>query len=124
VSKICYYVLQQGGQWKIKIGGKHYGPYKSRTDAINVAVATANKVGITHHDGAKVLVESTVTDRWHTEWASGKDSLPPKAWQYWPPLRAFLLAVLSTIRKGLQSHFSPSRPIDMAGCASVEVLAP
>jgi len=36
VSKICYYVLQQGGQWKIKIGGKHYGPYKSRTDAIEV----------------------------------------------------------------------------------------
>ena len=57
MSKICYYVLQQDGQWKIKIGGKHYGPYKSRTDAINVAVATANKVGMTHHDGAKVLVE-------------------------------------------------------------------
>ena len=79
MSKIRYYVLQRDGQWKIKIGGKHYGPYKSRTDAINVAVATANKVGMTHPDGAKVLVESTVADRWHTEWASGKDSLPPKA---------------------------------------------
>ena len=79
MSKIRYYVLQLDGQWKIKIGGKHYGPYKSRTDAINVAVATANKLGMTHPDGAKVLVESKVADRWHTEWASGKDSLPPKA---------------------------------------------
>jgi len=79
VSKIRYYVLQRDGQWKIKIGGKHYGPYKSRTDAINVAVVTANKVGMTHPDGAKVLVEGTVADRWHTEWASGKASLPRKA---------------------------------------------
>ena len=74
MSKIRYYVLQRDGQWKIKIGGKHYGPYKSRTDAINVAVATANKVGMTHPDGAKVLVESTVADCWHTEWASGAPS--------------------------------------------------
>jgi Uncharacterized protein conserved in bacteria (DUF2188) len=77
MSRIGYYVVRQGDEWRIKIGGKHYGPYSSQREAFDVAVATANKVGMTHRDGAKVLLQSTTGHQWLTQWTYGKDPFPP-----------------------------------------------
>ena len=78
MARTIYYVVQHEGEWKIKLGDKHHGPYDTQAAAIRVAVDTANKEGKTNPDGAQVLVQSTTNHQWRTEWTYGHDPYPPK----------------------------------------------
>lgn len=52
----AYFVVQHQGVWKIRYSGAHFGPYRSRTDAIRVAISTAKEAGERGHD-SQVLVQ-------------------------------------------------------------------
>jgi hypothetical protein len=76
MARAHYYVVLHEGEWKIKLDGTHYGPYKTQREAIQAAVATANKAGAQGHD-AQVLVQGE-NHQFRTEWTYGHDPYPPK----------------------------------------------
>jgi hypothetical protein len=76
MARAHYYVVLHEGEWKIKLNGEHYGPYKTQREAIQVAVDVANKSGIQGHD-AQVLVQGE-NHQFRTEWTYGHDPYPPK----------------------------------------------
>lgn len=76
MARAQYFVVLDGGQWKIKHEGQHYGPYVSQKAAISVAVDTAHKAGQEGHD-AQVLVQGE-DHRFRTEWTYGHDPYPPR----------------------------------------------
>lgn len=43
-SRDQYFVVLHDSQWKIKLAGKYYGPYRTQADAIVEAVSTAKKM--------------------------------------------------------------------------------
>ena len=75
MARAKYYVVLHQGEWKIKHGDKHYGPYATQKAANKIAVETANKAGRTGHD-AQVLVQGQ-NNQWRTEWTYGHDPYPP-----------------------------------------------
>jgi hypothetical protein len=75
MARAHYYVVHHQNQWKIEYGGKHYGPYASQAEAIEVAVDTAHKAGNEGHD-AQVLVQRP-NGEFRTEWTYGNDPYPP-----------------------------------------------
>ena len=75
MARMQYFVVLHEGQWKIKVDGKHYGPYSSQASAIRVAVDTAHEAGKKGHD-AQVLVQGT-NNQFRTEWTYGHDPYPP-----------------------------------------------
>jgi hypothetical protein len=70
-----YYVVLHDGEWKIKYGGKHYGPYRTQNDAINAARDAALKV---YDKGgtSQVLIQGK-DNKFRTEWTYGDDPYPP-----------------------------------------------
>lgn len=77
MARTVYYVVLHEGQWKIKLGDKHYGPYSSQREAIRHAVDTAHKEGQKNTDGAQVLVQGE-NHQFRTEWTYGNDPYPPR----------------------------------------------
>ena len=76
MNRQVYYVVLHEGQWKIKYGDQHYGPYSNQNEAIKIATETAHKSGIKGYD-AQVLVQGA-NNQFRTEWTYGHDPYPPK----------------------------------------------
>ncbi len=75
MARTQYFVVLHNGEWKIKLDGKHYGPYKTQRAAIRDAVDAAHKSGEKGLD-AQVLVQGT-DNKFRTEWTYGHDPYPP-----------------------------------------------
>lgn len=75
MARAQYVVGFHEGEWKIKLDGKHYGPYGTQRDAIRAAVDAANAAGKQGLD-AQVLVQGA-DNRFRTEWTYGNDPYPP-----------------------------------------------
>jgi len=75
MARAHYYVTHYQGQWHIKHGDQHYGPYATQAAAIKTAVDTAHKAGRQGHD-AQVLVQGA-NNQFRTEWTYGHDPYPP-----------------------------------------------
>ena len=72
-----YFVLSDNGEWTIKAGYRHTGPYDSKTAALCAAIDYAERDGQTGRD-AQVLVQGE--DRiFRVEWTYGRDPYPSKA---------------------------------------------
>jgi Uncharacterized protein conserved in bacteria (DUF2188) len=76
VARTQYFVVLHEGQWKVKLDGKHHGPYGTQRDAIKAAVDAANTTGKSGGD-AQVLVQGT-NNQFRTEWTYGHDPYPPR----------------------------------------------
>ena len=74
MARTIYYVVLHQGEWKIKLGDKHYG-YKTQGAAIRAAVGAAHATGEKGGD-AQVLVQGT-DNKLRTEWTYGHDPYPP-----------------------------------------------
>lgn len=77
MARTVYYVVLHDAEWKISLGGKHYGPYSTQKAAIRDAVDTAHKEGKQNPHGAQVLVQGT-NNQFRTEWTYGHDPYPPR----------------------------------------------
>ena len=67
-----YFVLQSGGEWKIKFRNQVFGPYRSRDEALLFAIDAARGIG-ERESAAQVLVEE-VKDRFLTRWTYGEQA--------------------------------------------------
>ena len=76
MARAQYFVVLHEGQWKIKLDGKHYGPYGTQSAAIKEAIDAAHKSGTNGHD-AQVLVQGE-NNQFRTEWTYGNDPYPPR----------------------------------------------
>jgi hypothetical protein len=76
MARVQYFVVHDGGEWKISYNGKHYGPYGTQKAAISAAVDAAHKLGFGGTD-SQVLVQGT-DNQFRTEWTYGHDPYPPK----------------------------------------------
>jgi hypothetical protein len=76
MARAQYFVVNQGGEWKIKHQDKHYGPYPTQKAAIKAAVDAAHTTGDKGLD-AQVLVQG-VNNQFRTEWTYGNDPYPPR----------------------------------------------
>lgn len=72
MSRVQYFVVLHGGQWKIKFNGEHYGPYDTQKAAIRAGVDAAHK----SKGDAQVLVQGK-DNQFRTEWTYGRDPYPP-----------------------------------------------
>ena len=70
-----YVVVTQNGKWKISLGDKHYGPFKTQKEATKVAIDAAHKAGKNGHDAQVVLQGED--NQFKTEWTYGQDPYPP-----------------------------------------------
>lgn len=77
MARSQYFVVLLNGEWKIKFGDKHYGPYQTQRAAILAAVDAAHKAGKTGQD-AQVLVQGKEGNQFRTEWTYGHDPYPPQ----------------------------------------------
>ena len=75
MSRAQYFVVKHQGEWKIKYGEKHFGPYSSQKAAIKVAVDAAHKHGSKGHD-AQVFIQGE-NNQFRAEWTYGNDPYPP-----------------------------------------------
>jgi Uncharacterized protein conserved in bacteria (DUF2188) len=70
-----YYVVIHEGEWRIRFNGRHYGPYRTQAEAIQIAAQAACD-GFS--DGDDVLVMTRAEgNRFRTVWTYGKDPCPP-----------------------------------------------
>ena len=76
MARTQYFVVLHEGEWKVKLDGKHYGPYTTQALAIRAAVDAAHGWGAKGHD-AQVLVQGT-SNQFRTEWTYGHDPYPPR----------------------------------------------
>jgi hypothetical protein len=76
MARVRYFVVLQEGEWKIKSGHEHSGPYDTQRDAIRAAVHAAHEAGKRGKD-AQVIVQGT-DHRFRTEWTYGHDPYPPR----------------------------------------------
>jgi len=76
MARTQYFVVLQGGEWKIKVNDTHLGPYPTQKAAIKAAVDAAHAAGAKGHD-AQVLVQGT-DHKFRTEWTYGNDPYPPR----------------------------------------------
>lgn len=76
MSRAQYFVVKHEGNWKIKLDGKHYGPYATQEAAINAAIAAAKEAQSQGHN-SQVLVQGA-DNKFRTEWTYGDDPYPPK----------------------------------------------
>jgi hypothetical protein len=70
-----YYVLFDGGSWKIQCDGENSEPYVRRRDAFKDAVALAH-LDETNGREAEVIVQGEDT-MFRPAWQSSKDVYPP-----------------------------------------------
>jgi hypothetical protein len=75
MARTQYFVTLHEGQWKIKLDGKHYGPYDTQRAAIRAAVDAAHASGAKGVD-SQVLVQGQ-NNQFRTEWTYGNDPYPP-----------------------------------------------
>jgi len=75
MARVQYFVVLDGGQWKIKVEGQHHGPYISQRDAYRTAVDAAHASGRKGFD-AQVLIQGR-DHKFRTEWTYGHDPYPP-----------------------------------------------
>lgn len=73
MARTQYFVVNHEGQWKVKLDGKHYGPYDTQAVAIRSAVDAAHK----NQGDSQVLVQGQ-NNQFRTEWTYGHDPYPPK----------------------------------------------
>ncbi len=71
-----YYVVLHQGRWQISYEGKHYGFYRTQTEAIADAIESAHGAGKQGHD-AQVLVQGS-DNKFRAEWIYKYDPYPPK----------------------------------------------
>lgn len=76
MARARYDVVYHQGEWKISHQGTHYGPYKTKADAVREAVDTAHKAGGSGHD-AQVYVHKA-DGTFQLEWTYGHDPYPPR----------------------------------------------
>ncbi len=72
-----YFIVQSGGEWKIRFRAEMFGPYRSRDEALLFAIEAARKLGA-RESGAQVLVEEE-KDRFLTRWSCGEPARLPAA---------------------------------------------
>ena len=72
-----YFVVQSGGEWKIRFRDEMFGPYRSRGEALLFAIDAARKTG-ERESAAQVLVEEA-QDRFLTKWTYGEPARLPAA---------------------------------------------
>jgi hypothetical protein len=76
MARAQYFVVRHSGEWKIKLEGKHYGPYRTQADAIRAAVDAAHRAGQSGHD-SQVLIQK-MGNEFRAEWTYGHDPYPPR----------------------------------------------
>ncbi len=72
-----YFVVQSGGEWKIRFRNQMFGPYRSRDEALLFAIDAAREIGA-RESAAQVLVEEA-KDRFLTAWTYGEPARRPAA---------------------------------------------
>jgi len=72
-----YFVVQSGGEWKIRFRNEMFGPYRSRNEALLFAIDAAREIG-ERESAAQVLVEEA-QDRFLTKWTYGEPARLPAA---------------------------------------------
>jgi hypothetical protein len=77
VTPAKYFVVQSGGQWKIRFRDEMFGPYRSRDEALLFAIDAARETGA-RESAAQVLVEEA-QDRFLTRWTYGEPARRPAA---------------------------------------------
>jgi hypothetical protein len=77
MTKAQYFVLHDDGEWKIKVGYRHTGPYDSKSAAMCAAIDYAEKDGQTGRD-AQVLVQDE-DKTFRVEWTYRRDPYPSRA---------------------------------------------
>jgi hypothetical protein len=77
VTPAKYFIVQSGGEWKIKFRNQLFGPYRSRDEALLFAIDAARDIG-ERESAAQVLVEE-VKDRFVTRWSYGEPARRPAA---------------------------------------------
>lgn len=75
MARAEYYVLSNGGRWKVRHNNKDYD-YATQAAAIRAAVDAAHSSGAKGYD-AQVLIQGQ-GGQWRTEWTYGHDPYPPK----------------------------------------------
>jgi hypothetical protein len=77
VTPATYFVVQSGGEWKIRFRDEMFGPYSSRDEALLFAIDAAREIG-ERESAAQVLVEEA-QDRFITTWTYGEPARRPAA---------------------------------------------
>jgi hypothetical protein len=77
VTLAQYFIVQSGGEWRIKFRNQLFGPYRSREEALLFAIDAARDIG-ERESAAQVLVEE-VKDRFLTTWTCGEPARRPAA---------------------------------------------
>lgn len=72
-----YFIVQNGGEWKIKFRNQLFGPYRSREEALLFAIDAARDIGA-RESAAQVLVEEA-GDRFLTRWTYAEPARQPAA---------------------------------------------
>lgn len=72
-----YFIVQSGGEWKIKFRDEMFGPYRSREEALLFAIDAARDIG-ERESAAQVLVEE-VKDCFLTKWTYREPGRLPAA---------------------------------------------
>ena len=72
-----YFIVQSGGEWKIKFRNQMFGPYRSRDEALLFAIDAGREIG-ERGSAAQVLVEEE-KDRFLTRWTYGEPARLPAA---------------------------------------------
>jgi hypothetical protein len=74
MAEVRYLVIKRNGEWKINLGTSRMGPYRDRTQAIEMAIDMADRDGRDGRD-SQVLVRGE--DRqFRIEWTYGRDPHP------------------------------------------------
>jgi len=71
-----YIIVQQGDDWKIRLGEEEFGPYRTKSEAMLFAIDAAQKLG-EHGDQAEVLLMGE-NNHVSPEWVYGRDPYPPR----------------------------------------------
>jgi hypothetical protein len=77
VTPAQYFIVQNGGEWKIKFRNELFGPYRSREEALLFAIDAARDIGA-RESAAQVLVEEA-GDRFLTKWTYREPARQPAA---------------------------------------------
>jgi hypothetical protein len=77
VTPAQYFIVQNGGEWKIKFRNQLFGPYRSREEALLFAIDAARDIGA-RESAAQVLVEEA-EDRFLTKWTYVEPARQPAA---------------------------------------------
>ena len=72
-----YFIVQSGGEWKIRFRNEMFGPYRSRDEALLFAIDAARGIG-ERESAAQVLVEEE-KDRFLTRWSYREPARLPAA---------------------------------------------